>query len=131
MIWRMIIWVSPLPLNALSVYYPHRAAGLKSSTENDNSPGEVTEWPIVLVSKTSVGASPPRVRIPPSPLVSEAVIVTRWRLFCCDFAILARFLSVLKHVLLRIGIRRGVSGGTARCRVGSGETAEVTLRYFV
>ena len=30
--------------------------------------GEVTEWPIVLVSKTSVGASPPRVRIPPSPL---------------------------------------------------------------
>ncbi len=31
-------------------------------------PGEVTEWPIVLVSKTSVGASSPRVRIPPSPL---------------------------------------------------------------
>ena len=30
--------------------------------------GEVTERPIVLVSKTSVGASRPRVRIPPSPL---------------------------------------------------------------
>ena len=31
-------------------------------------PGEVTEWPIVPVSKTGVGESPPRVRIPPSPL---------------------------------------------------------------
>src|SRR5690606_613209 len=30
--------------------------------------GEVTEWPIVLVSKTSVHASAPWVRIPPSPL---------------------------------------------------------------
>ena len=29
--------------------------------------GEVTEWPIVLVSKTSVPARVPRVRIPPSP----------------------------------------------------------------
>jgi len=28
----------------------------------------VTEWSIVLVSKTSVGASLPRVRISPSPL---------------------------------------------------------------
>src|SRR5580704_11447551 len=29
--------------------------------------GEVTEWPIVLVSKTSVPARVPRVRIPASP----------------------------------------------------------------
>ena len=33
------------------------------------STGEVTEWSIVLVSKTSVGASLPRVRISPSPLL--------------------------------------------------------------
>ena len=32
-------------------------------------PGEVTEWSIVLVSKTSRGASLSGVRIPPSPLV--------------------------------------------------------------
>ena len=30
--------------------------------------GEVTEWPNVPVSKTGVGATSPRVRIPPSPL---------------------------------------------------------------
>jgi hypothetical protein len=29
--------------------------------------GEVTEWPNVPVSKTGVGATSPRVRIPPSP----------------------------------------------------------------
>ena len=31
--------------------------------------GEVTEWPIVLDSKSSVGVSSPGVQIPPSPLV--------------------------------------------------------------
>lgn len=40
--------------------------------ETEGPPGEVTEWPIVLVSKTSVGASPPRVRIPPSPYSKPA-----------------------------------------------------------
>ena len=34
--------------------------------------GEVTEWPIVLDSKSSVGSHPPRVRIPPSPLQHAA-----------------------------------------------------------
>ena len=37
--------------------------------------GEVTEWPIVLVSKTSVPARVPRVRIPASPL--SAIIENR------------------------------------------------------
>jgi hypothetical protein len=35
--------------------------------------GEVTEWPIVLVSKTSVPARVPRVRIPASPLAFDAI----------------------------------------------------------
>src|SRR5438874_13785493 len=48
--------------------------------------GEVPEWPIGPVSKTGVGASLPRVRIPPSPLASvyfatdwPAHVVWRWR----------------------------------------------------
>ena len=36
------------------------------------SRGEVPEWLNGLVSKTKVGASPPGVRIPPSPPVSQA-----------------------------------------------------------
>ena len=38
---------------------------------DDSALGEVTEWPIVLVSKTSVPARVPRVRIPASPLISS------------------------------------------------------------
>ena len=58
-----------LPLDTLSVYHPLPIVGQGSGMEHPSSPGEVTEWPIVLVSKTSVGASPPRVRIPPSPFI--------------------------------------------------------------
>ena len=36
--------------------------------------GEVSEWLKELVSKTSVGLAPPRVRIPPSPLVFQGVL---------------------------------------------------------
>lgn len=38
------------------------------SPETTGKPGEVTEWPIVPVSKTGEPARVPRVQIPPSPL---------------------------------------------------------------
>ena len=41
--------------------------------------GEVVEWFMALVLKTSVGASPPSVRIRPSPLLSP---VTDWAFLC-------------------------------------------------
>jgi hypothetical protein len=47
--------------------------------------GEVTEWPIVLVSKTSVPARVPRVRIPASPLLNEAAVASRWLFSFCVF----------------------------------------------
>ena len=40
--------------------------------------GEVVEWFMALVLKTSVGASPPSVRIRPSPLLSP---VADWAFF--------------------------------------------------
>ena len=46
--------------------------------------GEVVEWFMALVLKTSVGASPPSVRIRPSPLLSP---VTDWAFLCLtDFS---------------------------------------------
>src|SRR5580704_17956573 len=41
--------------------------------------GEVTEWSIVLVSKTSRDASPSGVRIPPSPLSVFEVLLDELR----------------------------------------------------
>ena len=41
--------------------------------------GEVVEWFMALVLKTSVGASPPSVRIRPSPLLSP---VADWAFLC-------------------------------------------------
>ena len=43
--------------------------------------GEVVEWFMALVLKTSVGASPPSVRIRPSPLLSP---VDDWAFFMPD-----------------------------------------------
>ena len=40
--------------------------------------GEVVEWFMALVLKTSVGASPPSVRIRPSPLSNQANPVFDW-----------------------------------------------------
>ena len=40
--------------------------------------GEVVEWFMALVLKTSVGASPPSVRIRPSPLLNTASPVIDW-----------------------------------------------------
>ncbi len=40
--------------------------------------GEVVEWFMALVLKTSVGASPPSVRIRPSPLLNTASPVNDW-----------------------------------------------------
>lgn len=62
------------------------------------------------------GQTPPGVRIPPSPLLREAAVVTRWRLLFCGLVILRRFLSVLKTVLLRF-LAQGVAA-TVRSRVG-------------
>lgn len=47
---------------------PELTRGAVGSPEAAGKPGEVTEWPIVPVSKTGEPARVPRVQIPPSPL---------------------------------------------------------------
>ena len=54
-------WCSPWA--ALAHVAPDRIA----ASTNDTESGEVAEWSNVLDSKSSVGATLPRVRIPPSP----------------------------------------------------------------
>jgi hypothetical protein len=45
----------------------HDAPDRITASTNDTESGEVAEWSNVLDSKSSVGATLPRVRIPPSP----------------------------------------------------------------
>ena len=50
----------------------------------NSHPGEVAEWPIAPVLKTGVGASPPRVRISPSPLLDLPIFrpwLEKWLFF--------------------------------------------------
>ena len=68
------------------------------SNRRQGTLGEVTEWPIVLVSKTSVGASSPRVRIPPSPLSNKAPAVMLVAAGACVESLMAESLSVLKAI---------------------------------
>ena len=56
------------PNPALPIFQP-RPPCLGSIFPHNNCSGEVTERPIVTVSKTVVPAMVPRVQIPPSPLV--------------------------------------------------------------
>ena len=44
--------------------------------------GEVVEWFMALVLKTSVDASSPSVRIRPSPLLNTASPVNDWAFLC-------------------------------------------------
>ncbi len=55
-------------LNGPGIYRIALARRIAVEYDSAGHPGEVTERPIVLVSKTSVGETSPRVRIPPSPL---------------------------------------------------------------
>ncbi len=73
-------------------------SSLETRKKSDyDAPGEVTERPIVLVSKTSVPATVPGVRIPPSPLLEEAVIAIRWLLLFWEdrFFVPPRFVLLL------------------------------------
>ena len=49
---------------------------IKGAACYTTSSGEVTEWPIVTVSKTVVPAMVPRVQIPPSPLAQFDLVAT-------------------------------------------------------
>jgi hypothetical protein len=73
------------------------AACRKPSRNNElASHGEVTERPKVRHWKCRVVSQPPRVRIPPSPLVGEAVSATRWPLSVCIRVIFLPLCFVLK-----------------------------------
>ncbi len=64
-----------IPRKTIPIHQPHRPSLTWRSSPapiiippQRPTSGEVTEWPNVLVSKTSVPSRVPRVRIPPSPL---------------------------------------------------------------